>query len=78
MHVIIALNLNCLNKYKNGKYLNNVLIKQDITHFFIFHQSIVKRLEREGVRNVLFTDCLRQRDENVKKVRGVRHYIRYF
>lgn len=33
MHVLIALNLNCLNKYKNGKYFNNVLIKQDITRF---------------------------------------------
>ncbi|KAI7805230.1 putative mitochondrial ribosome-associated GTPase 1 [Triplophysa rosa] len=31
-------------------------------------QSILKRLEREGVRNVLFTDCLKQRDENVKEV----------
>lgn len=31
-------------------------------------ESIMKRLEREGVRNVLFTDCLRQRDENLKKI----------
>lgn len=31
-------------------------------------QSILKQLDREGVRTVLFTDCLRQRDENVKKV----------
>lgn len=31
-------------------------------------QSILKRLEREGVRNVLFTDCLKQRDENVKRI----------
>uniref|UniRef100_A0A8C2PWV5 Mitochondrial GTPase 1 n=1 Tax=Cyprinus carpio TaxID=7962 RepID=A0A8C2PWV5_CYPCA len=31
-------------------------------------QSILKQLDREGVRNVLFTDCLRQRDENVKRV----------
>ncbi|XP_050982856.1 mitochondrial ribosome-associated GTPase 1 isoform X2 [Labeo rohita] len=31
-------------------------------------QSILKQLDREGVRNVLFTDCLRQRDENVKKI----------
>ncbi|KAA0717871.1 GTPase 1 Mitochondrial [Triplophysa tibetana] len=31
-------------------------------------QSILKRLEREGVKNVLFTDCLKQRDENVKNV----------
>uniref|UniRef100_A0A672T6C6 Mitochondrial GTPase 1 n=1 Tax=Sinocyclocheilus grahami TaxID=75366 RepID=A0A672T6C6_SINGR len=28
-------------------------------------QSILKQLEREGVRNILFTDCLRQRDENI-------------
>uniref|UniRef100_A0A3B1K4M5 Mitochondrial GTPase 1 n=1 Tax=Astyanax mexicanus TaxID=7994 RepID=A0A3B1K4M5_ASTMX len=26
------------------------------------------QLERDGVKNVLFTDCLRQRDESVKKV----------
>uniref|UniRef100_A0A3Q2QC69 Mitochondrial GTPase 1 n=1 Tax=Fundulus heteroclitus TaxID=8078 RepID=A0A3Q2QC69_FUNHE len=31
-------------------------------------QNILKKLEKEGVRNVLFTDCLRQRDENVKKL----------
>uniref|UniRef100_A0A672RM46 Mitochondrial GTPase 1 n=1 Tax=Sinocyclocheilus grahami TaxID=75366 RepID=A0A672RM46_SINGR len=31
-------------------------------------QSILKQLDREGVRNVLFTDCLRQRDENVKRI----------
>ncbi|XP_052006553.1 mitochondrial ribosome-associated GTPase 1 isoform X1 [Xyrauchen texanus] len=31
-------------------------------------ESILKRLERESVKNVLFTDCLRQRDENVKKI----------
>uniref|UniRef100_A0A673I380 Mitochondrial GTPase 1 n=1 Tax=Sinocyclocheilus rhinocerous TaxID=307959 RepID=A0A673I380_9TELE len=31
-------------------------------------QSILKQLDREGVRNVLFTDCLRQQDENVKKI----------
>lgn len=41
-------------------------------------QSILKQFEREGVKNVLFTDCLRQHDENVKKVSGVRHYITYF
>lgn len=29
------------------------------------------------MRNVLFTDCLRQRDENVKRVSSVRRYIRY-
>ncbi|XP_042565541.1 mitochondrial ribosome-associated GTPase 1 isoform X2 [Clupea harengus] len=31
-------------------------------------QSILKRLERDGVRNVVFTDCLRQQDDNVKKI----------
>uniref|UniRef100_A0A3Q3FEB7 Mitochondrial ribosome-associated GTPase 1 n=1 Tax=Labrus bergylta TaxID=56723 RepID=A0A3Q3FEB7_9LABR len=31
-------------------------------------QSILKKLEKRGVSNVLFTDCLKQRDENVKKV----------
>ncbi|XP_056327139.1 mitochondrial ribosome-associated GTPase 1 isoform X2 [Danio aesculapii] len=31
-------------------------------------QSILKQFEREGVKNVLFTDCLRQQDENVKKI----------
>ncbi|XP_060895654.1 mitochondrial ribosome-associated GTPase 1 [Labrus mixtus] len=31
-------------------------------------QSILKKLEKRGVRNVLFTDCLKQRDENVKKL----------
>ncbi|XP_076830905.1 mitochondrial ribosome-associated GTPase 1 [Brachyhypopomus gauderio] len=30
--------------------------------------SILKQLEREGVKNVLFTDCLKQRDESVKKI----------
>uniref|UniRef100_A0A8B9HSJ4 Mitochondrial GTPase 1 n=1 Tax=Astyanax mexicanus TaxID=7994 RepID=A0A8B9HSJ4_ASTMX len=30
--------------------------------------AILKQLERDGVKNVLFTDCLRQRDESVKKV----------
>uniref|UniRef100_A0A3Q3MDZ4 Mitochondrial ribosome-associated GTPase 1 n=1 Tax=Labrus bergylta TaxID=56723 RepID=A0A3Q3MDZ4_9LABR len=31
-------------------------------------QSILKKLEKRGVSNVLFTDCLKQRDENVKKL----------
>ncbi|XP_072534418.1 mitochondrial ribosome-associated GTPase 1 [Salminus brasiliensis] len=30
--------------------------------------AVLKQLERDGVKNVLFTDCLRQRDESVKKV----------
>eukprot|EP00064_Thunnus_orientalis_P000507 superscaffoldBa00000026_g508 len=31
-------------------------------------QRILKKLEKNGVRNVLFTDCLKQRDDNVKKL----------
>ncbi|KAM7408803.1 hypothetical protein PAMA_002497 [Pampus argenteus] len=31
-------------------------------------QRILKKLERNGVRNVLFTDCLKQRDDNIKKL----------
>ncbi|XP_042358398.1 mitochondrial ribosome-associated GTPase 1 [Plectropomus leopardus] len=31
-------------------------------------QRIMKTLEKNGVRNVLFTDCLKQRDENIKKL----------
>ncbi|XP_030628478.1 mitochondrial ribosome-associated GTPase 1 [Chanos chanos] len=31
-------------------------------------QRILNQLKREGVRNVLYTDCLRQRDDNVKKI----------
>ncbi|KAG7236345.1 hypothetical protein INR49_001042, partial [Caranx melampygus] len=31
-------------------------------------QKILKKLERDGVRNVLFTDCLTQRHENIKKL----------
>ncbi|KAL7889757.1 hypothetical protein AOLI_G00020150 [Acnodon oligacanthus] len=30
--------------------------------------SILKQLERDGVKNVLFTDCLKQRDDSVKKI----------
>uniref|UniRef100_A0A4W4EBI2 G domain-containing protein n=1 Tax=Electrophorus electricus TaxID=8005 RepID=A0A4W4EBI2_ELEEL len=33
--------------------------------------SVLKQLEREGVKNVLFTDCLKQRDDSVKKVRRI-------
>ncbi|KAK1791829.1 hypothetical protein P4O66_013811, partial [Electrophorus voltai] len=32
------------------------------------HPSVLKQLEREGVKNVLFTDCLKQRDDSVKKI----------
>uniref|UniRef100_A0A673JP52 Mitochondrial ribosome-associated GTPase 1 n=1 Tax=Sinocyclocheilus rhinocerous TaxID=307959 RepID=A0A673JP52_9TELE len=35
---------------------------------YVTFQFILKQLDREGVRNVLFTDCLRQRDENVKRI----------
>jgi hypothetical protein len=30
---------------------------------------MVKELERSGVKNILFTDSLKQRDDNIKKVR---------
>ncbi|XP_020565285.1 mitochondrial ribosome-associated GTPase 1 isoform X3 [Oryzias latipes] len=32
-------------------------------------QKILKKLERDGVKNVLFTDCLKQADNSIKKVR---------
>uniref|UniRef100_A0A8C6KLF9 Mitochondrial GTPase 1 n=1 Tax=Nothobranchius furzeri TaxID=105023 RepID=A0A8C6KLF9_NOTFU len=31
-------------------------------------QRILKKLQQDGVRNVLFTDCLKQRDDNIKKL----------
>ncbi|KAM6956786.1 mitochondrial ribosome-associated GTPase 1 [Aplochiton taeniatus] len=31
-------------------------------------QRIQKQLERDGVRNIIFTDCLKQRDEHLKKL----------
>ena len=31
-------------------------------------QRILKKLEKDGVQNVLFTDCLKQRDDSIKKV----------
>ncbi|KAM8851928.1 mitochondrial ribosome-associated GTPase 1 [Synchiropus picturatus] len=31
-------------------------------------QKILKNLQRNGVKNVIFTDCLKQRDENITKV----------
>ncbi|KAK3554172.1 hypothetical protein QTP70_019105 [Hemibagrus guttatus] len=31
-------------------------------------RSILKQLERDGVKNVLFTDCLKQRDMSIKKI----------
>ncbi|KAM9848122.1 mitochondrial ribosome-associated GTPase 1 [Aulostomus maculatus] len=36
----------------------------DLSH----KQKILKKLERIGVKNVLFTDCLKQRDASVKKL----------
>lgn len=37
--------------------------------FTFTSQRILKKLEKNGVRNVLFTDCLKQRDDNIKKVK---------
>uniref|UniRef100_A0A668VQR0 Mitochondrial GTPase 1 n=1 Tax=Oreochromis aureus TaxID=47969 RepID=A0A668VQR0_OREAU len=31
-------------------------------------QRILKKLEKEGMTHVLFTDCLKQRDDNIKKL----------
>lgn len=31
-------------------------------------QRVLKQLEKTGIRNVLFTDCLKQRDDNVKNL----------
>ncbi|XP_034465430.1 mitochondrial ribosome-associated GTPase 1 [Hippoglossus hippoglossus] len=31
-------------------------------------QRILKKLEKDGVQNVLFTDCLKQRDDSIKKL----------
>ncbi|XP_055358460.1 mitochondrial ribosome-associated GTPase 1 [Betta splendens] len=36
----------------------------DLSH----KQRILKKLENNGMRNVLFTDCLKQRDDNMKKL----------
>ncbi|XP_063047926.1 mitochondrial ribosome-associated GTPase 1 [Engraulis encrasicolus] len=36
----------------------------DVAH----KQSILKRLEKDGIKSVVFTDCLKQRDDNVKKI----------
>lgn len=33
-------------------------------------KKILKQLERNGARNVLFTDCLKQREDSIKKVRA--------
>lgn len=34
-------------------------------------QTTLKMLEKSGVRNVVFTDCLKQRDENIRKVKCI-------
>ncbi|KAM8738751.1 mitochondrial ribosome-associated GTPase 1 [Acanthopagrus schlegelii] len=44
-----------------------VLNKMDLTDLSN-KQRILRTLEKKGVRNVLFTDCLKQRDENIKKL----------
>ncbi|XP_073337997.1 mitochondrial ribosome-associated GTPase 1 [Pagrus major] len=44
-----------------------VLNKTDLTDLSN-KQRILKTLEKNGVRNVLFTDCLKQRDDNIKKL----------
>ncbi|CAB1343339.1 unnamed protein product [Coregonus sp. 'balchen'] len=44
-----------------------VLNKMDLADLSAKHM-ILKQLERHGVKNILFTDCLRQRDDNVKKL----------
>lgn len=44
-----------------------ILNKMDLTDLSN-KQRILKTLEKKGVKNVLFTDCLRQRDDNIKKL----------
>lgn len=44
-----------------------VLNKMDLADMS-HKQRIQKQLLRKGVTNVLFTDCLKQRDENIKKL----------
>ncbi|XP_034537818.1 mitochondrial ribosome-associated GTPase 1 [Notolabrus celidotus] len=44
-----------------------ILNKMDLTDLSK-KQSILNKLEKQGVRNVLFTDCLKQRDDNVQKL----------
>lgn len=39
---------------------------------FVFTlQRVLKKLEKSGVSNVLFTDSLKQRDDNIKKVTAI-------
>uniref|UniRef100_A0AAQ6A9H5 Mitochondrial GTPase 1 n=1 Tax=Amphiprion ocellaris TaxID=80972 RepID=A0AAQ6A9H5_AMPOC len=44
-----------------------ILNKVDLTDLSN-KQRILKTLEKNGVKNVLFTDCLKQRDDNIKKL----------
>ncbi|XP_010868497.1 mitochondrial ribosome-associated GTPase 1 [Esox lucius] len=44
-----------------------VLNKMDLADLSAKNR-ILKQLQRDGVKNILFTDCLSQRDENVKKL----------
>lgn len=49
--------------------ISKSLTQHDV--FTLTLQGILKKLENDGVRNVLFTDCLKQRDENIKKVKVI-------
>lgn len=44
-----------------------VLNKMDLADLST-KQTMVKELERSGIKNILFTDCLKQRDHNIKKL----------
>uniref|UniRef100_A0A1A7XFB0 Mitochondrial GTPase 1 n=1 Tax=Iconisemion striatum TaxID=60296 RepID=A0A1A7XFB0_9TELE len=44
-----------------------ILNKMDLTDLSN-KQRILKKLEQDRVRNVLFTDCLKQRDDSIKKL----------
>ena len=61
--------LHCTNVILSTNMNMTCLLIVNMTLVVSF-QSILKRLERDGVRNVVFTDCLRQQDDNVKKVRS--------
>ncbi|KAI4886230.1 hypothetical protein NFI96_023512 [Prochilodus magdalenae] len=41
---------------------------EPMTSIKLYFESILKQLERSGVKNVLFTDCLKQRDDSIKKI----------
>ncbi|XP_015233119.1 PREDICTED: mitochondrial ribosome-associated GTPase 1 [Cyprinodon variegatus] len=44
-----------------------VLNKMDLADLS-YKQKVLKKLEKDGVSNVIFTDCLKQRDDNIKKL----------